>query len=480
MLEIKTLKLSRQANTLLLWGLAVSATIVGEFSGWNAGLNHGGVGGMLIATLLVAVMFGCLSLSLAELSTSMPFTGGAYAYARAAFGKKMAVIVGTSQVLEYTFALATILVAIGMQCRVILEGSFLSSLGEPVIWAVALLFFAILNSSDTKLFFRSALVLAIAPLIILGIFWFEAIPKFEMSQLLSIKAGVGDSEWLPNGLIGIAWALPFTVWFFLSIEVITLASEETVAPSKNIPKAILLAFFVLLIAALGVLILNSGVAPGASAIGSVDAPLLSGLETVLGGSISVKTITALVLVGALAGFHSTIYAASRIVFSLARAGYLPVQLSYRWGSKGTPKLAIYFVVILVYVLVQAAEYFAEHISVVSLLLNMSVLAAMISYIISLLSYVVLRARYPLLERPYKSPLGVTGAITGLIIVSIAAIFMFTNNDFRFGLIILACIYLFSLVMFLLIGKNFINENAPEETFANNLKNKVLESGGSHD
>lgn len=480
MLEIKTLKLSRQANTLLLWGLAVSATIVGEFSGWNAGLNHGGVGGMLIATLLVAVMFGCLSLSLAELSTSMPFTGGAYAYARAAFGKKMAVIVGTSQVLEYTFALATILVAIGMQCRVILEGSFLSGLGEPIIWAVALLFFAILNSSDTKLFFRSALVLAIAPLIILGIFWFEAIPKFEMSQLLSIKAGVGDSEWLPNGLIGIAWALPFTVWFFLSIEVITLASEEAVAPSKNIPKAILLAFLVLLISALGVLILNSGVAPGASAIGSVDAPLLSGLETVLGGSISVKMITALVLVGALAGFHSTIYAASRIVFSLARAGYLPVQLSYRWGSKGTPKLAIYFVVILVYVLVQAAEYFAEHISVVSLLLNMSVLAAMISYIISLLSYVVLRARYPLMERPYKSPLGVTGAITGLIIVSIAAIFMFTNNDFRFGLIILACIYLFSLVMFLLIGKNFVNENAPEETFANNLKNKVLESGGSHD
>lgn len=478
--EIRTLKLSRNANTLLLWGLAISAVIVGEFSGWNAGLNQGGIGGMLVATLLVAVMFGCLSMSLAELSTAMPFTGGAYGYARAAFGQKIAIIAGVSQILEYTLALATILVAIGIESRVILDGSFLAGVGEPIIWGVVLVFFVLLNSWDTKLFFRSALILAIAPLIVLAIFWFEAIPRFEMSQLLSIKAQIGDSEWLPNGLIGIAWSMPFAVWFFLSIEVITLASEETLAPSKNIPKAFLLAFIVLVISALGVLILNSGVAPGAAAISSIDAPLLSGLETVLAGALSVKVLTALVLIGALAGFHSTIYAASRVVFSLSRAGYLPKQLSYAYGRHKTPNLAIYLVAFLVYVLVITARYFAEHISVVALLLNMSVLAAMISYMISLVSYVVLRVRFPLMNRPYMSPLGVTGAITGLIIVTIAAIFMFTNANYRFGLIILSCIYLISLLLFMAVGRKAINENAPEEAFAIHLKNKPSNKGGSHD
>lgn len=480
MSEIKLLKLSRNANTPLLWGLAVSAVIVGEFSGWNAGLNQGGIGGMLIATLLVSVMFGCLSMSLAELSTAMPFAGGGYAYARAAFGKKMAVIAGTSQVLEYTFALATILVGIGIELQVILEGSFLSGLGEPVIWFIALSFFVILNTWDSKLFFRSALVLAIAPLVVLGIFWAEAIPKFELAQLLSIKAGVGDSEWLPNGFFGIAWAMPFAVWFFLSIEVVTLASEETVAPSKSIPKAFLLAFIALVVSALGVLILNSGVAPGAGAIGSINAPLLSGLETVLGGALSVKMIAALVLIGALAGFHSTIYAASRVVFSLGRAQYLPIKLAYQYGGNKTPKLAVYFVALLVFLLAVLARIFSEHISVVALLLNMSVLAAMISYIISLLSYVVLRVRYPNMERPYKSPLGVTGAITGLIIVLIAAIFMFTNSDYRFGLIILTCIYLMSLLIYVAVAKNFIRETAPEEAFAINLHNNILINGDSND
>lgn len=480
MSEIKLLTLSRSANTTLLWGLAISAVIVGEFSGWNAGLNLGGIGGMLIATILVAVMFGCLSMSLAELSTTMPFAGGGYAYARAAFGRKMAVIAGTSQVLEYTFALATILVGIGIEFGVILEGSFLSILGEPAIWVIALVFFVLLNTWDSKLFFRSALLLAIAPLMVLGLFWVEAIPNFELAQLLSIKAGVGDSEWLPNGLIGIAWAMPFAIWFFLSIEVITLASEETVAPSKSIPKAFLLAFIVLVVSALAVLILNSGVAPGAGAIGSINAPLLSGLETVLGGMLSVKMITALVLVGALAGFHSTIYAASRVVFSLGRAQYLPLKLANQYGRNKTPKLAVYFVALLVFLLAVLAKNFSEHISVVALLLNMSVLAAMISYIISLLSYVVLRVRHPNMERPYKSPLGVTGAITGLIIVSIAAIFMFTNSDYRFGLIILAGIYFISLMTYMVIGKDSVNENAPEEAFAIDLQNKLQLNGDSND
>ena len=480
MSEIKLLTLSRSANTILLWGLAISAVIVGEFSGWNAGLNLGGIGGMLIATLLVAVMFGCLSMSLAELSTAMPFAGGGYAFARAAFGKKIAVIAATSQVLEYTFALATILVGIGIEFRAIIEGSFLSILAEHAIWVIALVFFVLLNTWDSKLFFRSALLLAIAPLMVLGLFWVEAIPSFELTQLLSIKAEVGDSEWLPNGLMGIAWSMSFAIWFFLSIEVITLASEEAVEPSKSIPKAFLLAFIVLVFSALAVLILDSGVAPGAGAIGSINAPILSGLETVLGGMLSVKMITSLVLIGALAGFHSTIYAASRVVFSLARAQYLPSKLANQYGRNKTPKLAVYFVALLVFVLVLLAKNFSEHISVVALLLNMSVLAAMISYIISLFSYVVLKVRYPNMERPYKSPLGVTGAITGLIIVSIAAIFMFTNSDYRFGLIILAGIYFISLVTYMVIGKDSINENAPEEAFAIDLQNKLQINGDSDD
>ena len=54
------------ATPLFLWGLGVSAVIVGEFAGWNEGLNQGGFGGMLAATLIISLMFGCLSATYSE------------------------------------------------------------------------------------------------------------------------------------------------------------------------------------------------------------------------------------------------------------------------------------------------------------------------------------------------------------------------------------------------------------------------------
>lgn len=70
---------------------------------------------MFIATLLITLMYGCLALTLAELAAAMPFTGGAYAYSRAVFGTWGGLLAGVSQILEYVAALATILVAIGIQ-----------------------------------------------------------------------------------------------------------------------------------------------------------------------------------------------------------------------------------------------------------------------------------------------------------------------------------------------------------------------------
>ena len=45
------------AGWILLAGLGVSYVISGDFAGWNFGLEQGGFGGLLIATLLMAAMY---------------------------------------------------------------------------------------------------------------------------------------------------------------------------------------------------------------------------------------------------------------------------------------------------------------------------------------------------------------------------------------------------------------------------------------
>ncbi|MEG1267603.1 MAG: hypothetical protein RSE19_14150, partial [Myroides sp.] len=49
---------------LLLVGLGVAYVISGDFAGWNFGLAQGGWGGMFIATVVVAIMYLCMCLSM--------------------------------------------------------------------------------------------------------------------------------------------------------------------------------------------------------------------------------------------------------------------------------------------------------------------------------------------------------------------------------------------------------------------------------
>ena len=59
-----------------LSALGVGGVIPGDFSGWNLGLSVGGWGGMMIAAVQLAVIFGPLMACVAEMA-ALPFTGWA-------------------------------------------------------------------------------------------------------------------------------------------------------------------------------------------------------------------------------------------------------------------------------------------------------------------------------------------------------------------------------------------------------------------
>jgi hypothetical protein len=65
-------------------------------------------------------------------------------------------------------------------------------------------------------------------------------------------------------------------------------------------------------------------------------------------------------------------------------------------------------------------------------------------------------------------LGVTGAITGLLIALMTLILMFTNSGYQLGLLGWLIIFALSALYFKLRGQ-LLNGNAPEELFANTLK-----------
>ena len=114
-------ELRRHAGVFALWALGVAAVISGRLSGWNLGFHVGGWGGMFIATIIITIMYLGLTYSIAEMSPALPHTGGAYSFARTAFGPWGGFITGIAENIEYVLTPAVIMFFIGSYLTGIFE-----------------------------------------------------------------------------------------------------------------------------------------------------------------------------------------------------------------------------------------------------------------------------------------------------------------------------------------------------------------------
>jgi ethanolamine permease len=81
-----------------------------------------------------------------------------------------------------------------------------------------------------------------------------------------------------------------------------------------------------------------------------------------------------------------------------------------------------------------------------------------------LSFILLRRNLPLIERPYRSPLGETGAWLTIIIAAVTLYMQFQDPAYRGGMIGVAIWYAAGIVYFALHGRKTL-VYSPEEDFA---------------
>lgn len=443
---------SGAAGWVLLAGLGVAYVISGDFAGWNNGLAQGGWGGLLVATILMATMYTAMVFALAELSSTIPTAGGGYGFARRAMGPWGGFLTGTAILIEYAIAPAAIATFIGAYVE------SLVGFGGPLIY---LLFYAIFIGihlygvgEALKLMFAITAVAALA----LVVFVVGMIPQFDPANLFDIAptSAAGASPFLPFGYIGIWAALPYAIWFFLAIEGVPLAAEESRNPSRDMPRGLIGGMLVLLVFAAFILTFGPGGA-GSSTLQDVGDPLPAALTSpeAYGGQNALSGFVNVVgLAGLIASFFSIIFAYSRQTFALSRAGYLPRVLSLT-GSRRTPFMAL---------LVPGAVGFLLALTGQGdLLILIAVFGATLSYALMMLSHIVLRYREPGLERPYKTPGGrFTSGVA--LVLSVAAIVAGFLVDPRV-LIGTALVYAIAIAYFGFYSRHHLVAQAPEEEFA---------------
>ncbi len=455
--------LRRHARVGSLWALGVGAVISGDFFGWNFGLAAGGFGGLLIATLIITAMYVGLCFSIAEMSPALPHTGGAYSFARSSMGPWGAFVTGLAENMEYVLTPAVIVVGIGGYLGAIFGTP---DAWAPAWWALAYAVFVGLNVAGVETSFRFTVAITLLALGILAVFYIGALTQFDLSaHAFDIEPGPGGTAFLPFGWKGVLASLPFAIWFYLAIEELPLAAEEAHDPRSDMPRGILLGLLTLVVCAFLTLVLSAGMAPGAAALGVSEEPLFDGLRTIFGAGLGARLLALIAVAGLVASFHTIIFAYGRQVFSLSRAGYFPRWLSVTHPTRETPQRALIAGALLGYGVALTIHLLGSDHPVGAVLLNMAVFGAVISYVLQMTSFVLLRLRLPDIERPYRSPFGIPGAVFAGSVSAVTLVALFVVDPIYQKVVIGAALWFaLGLVYFAVHARHHL-VYSPEEAFA---------------
>jgi AAT family amino acid transporter len=146
---------------------------------------------------------------------------------------------------------------------------------------------------------------------------------------------------LPHGWLGVWLALTLVVTSYMGIEIIAITAGEAQNPEQTIPKAMrtivarLIIFYVL---AVGIMLAMTPWYQVASGTGLTASPFVRAFS-VIGIPFAAGMMNAVVITAALSSANTNLYTTTRMLYSLARSGYIPNWVQKLSGN-GVPRRAL--------------------------------------------------------------------------------------------------------------------------------------------
>jgi basic amino acid/polyamine antiporter, APA family len=328
----------------------------GVFLGIGNAIFHAGPGGVILTFSLNGVIAICTAMSYAELSSAIPRAGGAYNFARLAFGRATSFTAGwiewfassvAGSLYAVTFSIYTVRYFQGLKLLDWVPFSTYT-MEKVVAFLVASLFLYInyRGASETGkigAFFTLGQTLFLIVIGLIGV----VTAFMDPSRLQNF------SFFMPNGWDKLLVTMGFTYVAFEGYEVIAQAGDETVDPKKNLPKAMILSVVIVTITYVAV----SFASVVAVKPGSVEGPVWEWIgqfkERGFGEAISRLMpagnffLTLAVIFASISALNATIYSATRASYALGRDRLLPKVFSKISKRQRTPYGALFFTGILV-------------------------------------------------------------------------------------------------------------------------------------
>lgn len=368
-------KLQKQLTPMHVWAIAFGCII-----GWGSFVNPGkkflpnsGVAGTAIAMALGAVVMIIIAFSYAYMVPKFPKAGGEFTFTKMCFGTNMAFVCGWFLIAAYltnvpmnSTAIALIVDGLDGSADILKFGfhysiaGFEIYFGEMIFAMSILVLFAVMNMLGVKkaavlqtvlssMLVASVLVLAVAALISGKVQVENMAPiwGFDKSAAMAANATTGSIDAFANGgTSGIVSAILATFaiapWAYVGFDTIPQAAEEFKFSHKKVIGIMVVAIL------FGCFVYTANNTVAAAALDTWPDRVMAGewvllvaAEEVLGvfGKILIGTAVSCAVLSGIMGFF---LAASRLMYSMAQDGYLPVVFGEVDAKHGTPRNAIIF------------------------------------------------------------------------------------------------------------------------------------------
>ncbi len=390
------------------FGIAIG---VGSSIGSGIFRTPGVVAGQLGTPLLIFIVWslgGIYSLlgssSVAELGAMLPRAGGWYVYAHRAFGEKIGFVVGCLDWVALTVAISYLAVALG-EFAVSLFPALTGH--AKAVSVTGLLLLTLLNWIGVQPSSRAQEITSAAKAI-------GMIALVVACFVLSPRAGatLPTTRLLSHGhsfLFGLIAALQSVIITYDGWYSPIYFTEEDKDPGRNLPRAIIGT----VLACMAIYLLMNGAMLHVLGMTHLAGSLVPAAETamVVFGSYGRLIILLISLLAVLSAANATLMITSRILFAMARDGFLPHSVT-NVNKGGTPATALFLcsVTSIGLVLIGTFETLVAMASILYVYVYMSGFAAL----------PVLRRREPHLARPYRVWLY---PWTPLLIIAVSAAFL---------------------------------------------------------
>lgn len=361
-----------------------------------------------VSFLIAAICCGFAGLCYAEFASMAPVAGSAYTYSYIAFGEIIAFIIGWDLILEYALGAAT--VAVGW------SGYFVNLLDNIGIHIPRILTAAAGTTPGVTTYFNLPaflVVLIITWIISMGITQTKRVnDTMVVVKLLVIILFIACTVWFikpqnwhpfsPYGwyshhhgvATGIIPGASIVFFSFIGFDAVSSSAEETVNPSKTLPRGILFSLIISTILYFFMTLTMTGVVRYPIFRKYINAPVLAVLAKTGQSWLSI-----IVSIGAILGMTTVIlvqlYGQSRISYSMSRDGLFPKFFGQVNQKHQTPFKGTWF-----FGIVTALGAGLINLNILSELVNIGTLTA---FILVSAGVLIMRYTHPDLHRGFKAP-----------------------------------------------------------------------------